>query len=339
MADAALRPRIGANQARYMKVPIEKLCFDPENPRLGGVAKHKSPDQIRKYLEGPPHYALDLVGSMVENGFLPYEPLVVRQVGDEFVVIEGNRRLAAVQSIFAERAGKYPPAVTNRLRRIPVLVFPNVGNQGDSEEVLRYLGVKHLFGFRDWPPLSKAMFLDKRVNSKKDLALVLKELNIKKQEAARYLIPYRLTKAAKDIFSKVDAEDFWSLAESFGRAKIKAYIQLDVDRRTVRIKMFNPVKLRHLTKFLYGTKRRVTDTRQLSALSRVLGSPEAARRLEKGATLDEAGLYVESKQETLGHLVRQLEKLFQKIKMLSPQKEDSAKILKVMDELSRKLRK
>ena len=63
-------------------------------------------------------------------------------------------------------------------------MFPNVGNQGDSEEVLRYLGVKHLFGFRDWPPLSKAMFLDKRVNSKKDLALVLKELNIKKQEAA-----------------------------------------------------------------------------------------------------------------------------------------------------------
>jgi hypothetical protein len=322
-----------------MAVPVEQLCFDPENPRLGGAARRMSPGQIQKYLEGPPHYALDLVGSMVENGFLPYEPLVVRQVADEFVVIEGNRRLATVQSILADAEAKYPPAITNRLKRIPVLLFPGVGSQGDSEEVLRYLGVKHLFGFRDWPPLSKAMFLDKRVSSKSDLAQVLKELNIKKQEAARYLIPYRLRKAAKDIFKKVDAEDFWSLAESFGRTKIKAYIELDVDRRSMRIKTFDRIKLRYLTQFLYGKSRRVTDTRQLSALSRVLGSHEAAHRLERGATLDEASLYVESKQDTLAHLVRQLEKLFQKIEMLSPGKEEAAKILKVMDELTRKLRK
>jgi hypothetical protein len=320
-----------------MKVPVGKLRFDPENPRLGGEARRKNPDQIQKYLEGPPHYALDLVGSMVENGFLPYEPLVVRKVDDEFEVIEGNRRLAAVQSIL--HSAKYPPAVANRLKKIPVLVFPNGAQGRDSEEVLRYLGVKHLFGFRDWPPLSKAMFLDKRVSTKKNVAQVLKELNITRQEAARYLIPYRLTKVAKKIFRSVNGEDFWSLAESFGRARIKAYIQLDVDRRAMRIKTFDPVKLRYLTQFLYGKKRRVTDTRQLSALSRVLGSQEAARRLERGATLDEAALYVESKQETLGHLVKQLEKLFQKIKVLSPGKEDSARILKLMEEFSRKLRK
>lgn len=136
----------------------------------------------------------------------------------------------------------------------------------------------------------------------------------------------------------MNTEDFWSLAESFGRAQIKAYIELDVDRRAMRIKTFSPVRLRYLTQFLYGKKRRVTDTRQLSALSRVLGSKEAARRLERGATLDEAGLYIESKQETLGHLVSQLEKLLHKINVLSPGKEESAKILKVTEEFKRKLR-
>jgi ParB-like nuclease domain len=339
LADAALKPQNTASQARYIRVPVGQLRFDPENPRLGGAAKRKTQPQIQKYLEGPPHYALNLIGSMVENGFLPYEPLVVRRANKEFVVIEGNRRLAAVKAILDQTAFRYPPAVTARLKRIPVLVFPDADYPGDSEEVLRYLGVKHLFGFRDWPPVSKAMFLDKRVSSQKDLAQVLRELNITRQEAARYLIPYRLAKAAKDIFRKVNVEDFWSLAESFGRAKIKAYIQLDVDRRAMRIKMYNSAKLRHLTKFLYGPKRRVTDTRQLSALSRVLGSQEAARRLEKGATLDEASLYVESKQDTLGDLIRQIEKLFQKIKILSPGKEDSAKILKIVEELSGKLAK
>lgn len=339
MVDTVQALARNSNEARYTKAAVTDLRFDPENPRLGGAATRKKQEQILKYLEGPPHYALDLVGSMVENGFLPYEPIVVRQQGDKFVVIEGNRRLAAVQSILSEPPGKYPPEVTDRLRNIPVLVFPDGTSQGDSEEVLRYLGVKHLFGFRDWPPLSKAMFLDKRVRSKKDVAEVLKELNIKKQEAARYLIPYRLTKTAEAIFKKVNVEDFWSLAESFGRARIKAYIQLDVDRRTMRIKTFDPVKLRYLTQFLYGKKRCVTDTRQLSALSRVLGSQEAAGKLERGATLDEAALYVESKGETLGHLLNQLERLLDKIKTLSPGKEDSAKIIKVTEEFSRTLKK
>jgi hypothetical protein len=337
MPDAPQRfPR--EKNAKYQNVPIDTLRFDPDNPRLGGEAKGMNQREILAYLGGTPHYALNLVGSIVENGFLPYEPLIVRQVGDEFIVIEGNRRLAAVQAIRATPE-KYSEEVRGRLNEIPVLVFPNGAHNGESEEVLRYLGVKHLFGFRDWPPVSKAMFLDKRVSSRKDITQVLRELNITRQEAARYLIPYRLTKAARQIFQKVNNEDFWSLAESFGRKNVKVYIHLDVDQRNMRIKYFDPVKLRYLSNFLYGTKRRVTDTRQLSALSRVLGSPEAARKLEKGATLDEASLYVESKEETIGHLLRQLEKLLEKIKLLSPGKADSAKIVGVTEEFIRKLKK
>jgi hypothetical protein len=341
MADAPHRfPRLpNPPEPLYTKVEVDRLRFDPENPRFGGAATRKNPDQIQKYLEGAPHYALNLVGSIVENGFLPYEPLIVRQDNDEFVVIEGNRRLAAVRAILREPTQKYSDAVKAGLARIPVLIFPGGASHYDSEDLLRYLGVRHLFGFRDWPPVSKAMFLDKRIGSKKDLGQVLKELNITRQEVARYLLPYRLTKAAKQIFKRVDAEDFWSLAESFGRPNIRAYIELDVDRRSMRIKWFDPKKLRHLANFLYGKSRQVTDTRQLSALSRVLGSPKAARVLERGASLDEASLYVASKQETVSHLLSQLIKLFEKIRKLSPDAQDSAKILNATEEFRRKLKK
>jgi hypothetical protein len=338
MADAPQRFPREPEEPTYKKIKVDALRFDQENPRLGGAAKGKNQDQIQKYLEGEPHYALSLVGSIVENGFLPYEPLIVRQEDEQYFVIEGNRRLAAVRSILSQPE-KYSTQITERLKEIPVLVFPDSAQGRDSDDVLRYLGVKHLFGFRDWPPVSKAMFLDKRVSSSKDLAQVLKELNITRQEAARYLVPYRLTRAARNIFKKVNHEDFWSLAESFGRQKIRVYIELDVDKRSMKIKSFDPEKLRYLTKFLYGPKRRVTDTRQLSALSRVLGSPEAARKLERGATLDEASLYIESKQDTLAQLLRQLERIFEKIKVLSPGKDDSTKIAQVTEEFSRKLRK
>ena len=325
-------------KARYQKVDVGDLRFDPENPRLGGATRRKDQPQIQKYLEQAPHYALDLVGSMVENGFLPYEPLIVRKKGHQFFVIEGNRRLAAVLSILSDSTRKYSRAVKDSLKKIPVLVFPPGVSVADREEVSRYLGVKHMFGFRDWPPLSKAMFLDRRLRSKKDMGQVLRELNITRQEAARYLIPYRLTREAKKLFKKVNTEDFWSLAESFGRTNIKAYIQLDVDRRSMRIKFYDPIRLRYLTQFLYGKKRRVTDTRQLSALSRVLGSTTAARKLERGATLDEASLYI-SKQETLGHLLRELVRLFEKIRKLSPGKDDSAKMLSVTEDFGRKLKR
>jgi len=330
-------PRL-AEGATYDKVSVDALRFDPENPRLGGAARGKSQDQIQTYLEGEPHYALALVGSMVENGFLPYEPLIVRREKNEYFVIEGNRRLAAVRSILSQ-PDKYSAETAERLKEIPVLAFPDSAHGRDSDDVLRYLGVKHLFGFRDWPPFSKAMFLDKRIRLRQDLAQVLRELNITRQEASRYLVPYRLTRAAKNIFKNINNEDFWSLAESFGRQKIKVYIELDVDKRSMKIKSFDPAKLRYLAKFLYGPKRRVTDTRQLSALSRVLGSPEAARKLEQGATLDEASLYIESKQDTLAQLLRQLEKIFEKIKVLSPGSNDAAKIASVTEEFTRKLRK
>jgi uncharacterized coiled-coil protein SlyX len=339
MAGAPHRFPRERDEARYNYVRVADLRYDPQNPRLGGAAKRKNQEQIQKYLEGHPHYALDLVGSILENGFLPYEPLIVRQENGTFVVIEGNRRLAAVRSILSGPPNKYGPDAIAGLQRIPVLVFAEGADHRDSEDVLRYLGVKHLFGFRDWPPTSKAMFLDERVKSKRGLDQVLRELNITRQEVARYLVPYRLRKAASLIFNKVNAEDFWSLAESFSRTRIRAYIELDVDRRTMQVKFFNRAKLRHLTQFLYGRQRRVTDTRQLSALGKALGSPQAARALERGATLEEASLYVAPKQETIAQLLRQLDRLFDKIKTLSPEKEDREKILEAMQEFSRKLKK
>jgi ParB/Sulfiredoxin domain len=338
MPNAPRRPLRNPDEPQYTKVPVENLRYDPENPRLGGTAKHESQEEIQKYLAGPPHYALDLVGSFLENGFLPYEPLIVRRENSNFIVIEGNRRLAAVQSILSDTQ-KYPQHVRERLHEIPVLIFPDGAHRGDSEEALRYLGVKHLFGFRDWPPTSKAMFLDHRVRSKKSLEQVLKELNISRQEVARYLLPYRLKQAARRAFKKVNAEDFWSLAESFGRKKIRIYVQLDVDTRTMRIKSFDPVKLGHLAQFLYGKRRRVTDTRQLSTLGKVLGSPRAAAKLERGASLEEASLFVASKEETIMQLQKQLERLLARIKTLSPGRAESVRLLTIVDDFAKKLRK
>jgi ParB-like chromosome segregation protein Spo0J len=89
-----------------------------------------------------------LVDSLVENGFIDYEPLVVKHHNGRFLVIEGNRRLAAIREIRAN-----PQRYTGRksdLEKIPVLVFPDKPDEQQKNEMRVYLGVRHLLGFREW---------------------------------------------------------------------------------------------------------------------------------------------------------------------------------------------
>ncbi len=330
-------------RAEFKPVPVEKLLYDDTNPRLAGEGLRRTPDSVQKFLEGPPHYALHLEGSIVENGFIPYEPLVVRKQGDNFVVIEGNRRLAAVKHILSN-ATKYTPHLIQHLQTIPVLIFHEKLDQSHIEEIQTYLGVKHLFGFREWPPLSKAIFLDRRIKSKRDIEVLCRELNITRPVIRRYLIPYRLRKREKEIFRNVNLEDFWALAESFGRTSIRAYIALKADSATLTIKKINKRKLRYLAEFLYGKGknkegRRITDTRQIKYLARVLANAEATKELEKGAPLDEAYLLVEPREVTVEGLLRQLQRLLKKFARITLEETDIRRLASLVAQFERRLGK
>src|SRR6185295_927357 len=116
-----------------------------------------------------------------------------------------------------------------------------------------------------------------------------------------------LRKAAFSIWQQHKDQDFWVVGESLNRAGIKSYIDLDVDSKTLKVTDFDKSKLSHLLTFVYGTgekrtDRIVKDTRQLSMLGKLLQSKRAAAALEKGATLAEAGVLIESKDETLQRL-------------------------------------
>src|SRR5262245_52751268 len=133
----------------FRKVATEDVRFDPTNPRLGGDSS-KSQEKLQTLLMGEPHFANLLIDSFVENGFIEYEPLVVRQSGNHFIVIEGNRRLAAVKHILANPA-QYPTNIVNALRKVPVLIFHQRADSSHLKDIRTYLGVRHLQGYREWP--------------------------------------------------------------------------------------------------------------------------------------------------------------------------------------------
>ncbi len=109
-------------------------------------------------------------------------------------MIEGNRRLAAVRHI-RSNLSQYPNRKSD-LDLIPVLIFPSNPDDREESAMRVYLGIRHLLGFREWPPISKAIFLERQSQNDGGLDQIIKEVRITKQQARRFLVPYRLMRKA-----------------------------------------------------------------------------------------------------------------------------------------------
>lgn len=311
------------------------LDFDSQNPRFGGMASGKSQDEIQKYLFEGPHYASQLIESLVRNGFIDYEPIVAKRNGKRFTVVEGNRRLAAIREIRSnlhKHVGR-----KSDLARIPVLVFPSKSDEQQQNKMRIYLGVRHLFGFREWPPISKAKFLDLESKSDGGLDRVIHEVRLSKNQVRRFLVPLRLLKHARIELPK-GSEDFWMIGEALQRVGVKRFLQLDVDSKTLEIRSYNKKNLSILLKYLYGPKktsgkgrdasaRVVYDTRDLTRFARVLGSEKATARLHAGGSLEEAQILVDTREESIKRLIKVTKEIGAILKKLGRANKETANLV------------
>src|SRR5437867_3675858 len=82
-------------EGQPQRIELSTLEFDPENPRtVERLGRDASQGQIEEFLRGGEMKARDLIPSFITNGYIPYEPLIVKQGKrkNRFVVVEGNRR-------------------------------------------------------------------------------------------------------------------------------------------------------------------------------------------------------------------------------------------------------
>ena len=143
------RSSVAVPDSKPQRIDITGLEFDPENPRtVERLGQGASQGQIEEFLLGGEMKARDLVPSFIANGYIPYEPLIVKRLGSggNFVVVEGNRRLAALRSMKTSDDGEEKAAFAQHgLRDVPCLVF-----EGDERQLLAYLGLRHLSKTKDW---------------------------------------------------------------------------------------------------------------------------------------------------------------------------------------------
>lgn len=143
-------------------VDISKLHLDLANPRLPQSVK-KTPKGVLTWIAKSTAIE-DLMNAIATNGFFPGEPVVAYPhptKDDEFIVIEGNRRLTACKLIQDPYECEKPSAqmllISEQAKHTPTEI-PVVVSQSRSE-VLPYLGFRHITGIKEWDPLAKARYI------------------------------------------------------------------------------------------------------------------------------------------------------------------------------------
>jgi hypothetical protein len=77
---------------------VASLHLDAKNPRLGRETTARAPREIIQYLFEHDK-AVEVADSIATRGYFPNEPLLAVKENDRLVVVEGNRRLAALKAL------------------------------------------------------------------------------------------------------------------------------------------------------------------------------------------------------------------------------------------------
>jgi hypothetical protein len=146
-------------------VAVENIKFDLKNPRLPtNVAEQDSQEVILEWLVQQ-EKVVELMIAIGEQDYFPGEPLLVVKESSEsedFVVVEGNRRLAAVKLLSKPELAPTRQRAVQRAAEdaehkpaeLPVLEF------NTRDEILKYLGYRHVTGVETWDTLAKARYLE-----------------------------------------------------------------------------------------------------------------------------------------------------------------------------------
>lgn len=292
---------------KYEELPTDQLDLDLENPRFGLSDANDQIDALR-ILRNRANLK-ELIDSISEKGFQRFEPLVaIKGENGRYIVIEGNRRLAAVQLLLypdraAEVGMKSMPQISEQVAStIKALPVNLVDSRADAAE---YIGFKHINGPSTWGSLAKAKFannlyaqalIDVGKSGISALDLLSKRLGDGRQLLLRILVGYKVFEQARDngyLYEEVSAQntlDFSHLYTILQNPAARAYVGLgDVPLHEGQIRNA-PVpeaylgKLRNLIGWLFGTDKEPALIKRQGedrpALARVLASTSATKILE-----------------------------------------------------------
>lgn len=297
-----------ADEKQMHEVAVSDLYLDPKNPRLAEVAHTDTQASIQKVLED--EFDLQpLKDSLYRNGFFYEEPLVgvmepLAQLKGKkvMIVIEGNRRLAALKSILSNPAEFPDAAARKRLEKVPIVV------RDDREETLPFVGFRHITGIVAWESAAKAQYALHLVKGGQTVDGIAQLIGNKTRDIERWIRTQSLVERANGLGLKQEdaAKGFYFsyLLTSTDAPATKKWLKLETDPHKGTVKKVDDDRLAALWAWLYGSKEEeaspvITESRQIHKLNRVLAFPAAVKELEKTGNLERSFAHTKSREEYL----------------------------------------
>ena len=301
----------GPAEKRPELYKIEELYLDPKNPRLAEVSNTGTQAAILKVMEQ--EFELQpLIDSLYKNGYFWEEPMVaVREPLAEIagrtvlVIIEGNRRLAALKLLLGKPSAYPDQQARDRLRKVPVLV------RDHREETLAFVGFRHITGIKQWEAAAKAQYALGLVKGGHSIEEIAQVIGDKTRDIGRWIRTQSIveTAAEQGLQTSDAAKSFFFsyLLTATDAPATKKWLDLKLEADKGTVESVNVERLRQLWTWLYGSreKRRgpiIAESRQIHSLNRVLANPAAVKELEASANLERALAYTKSREEYIAEV-------------------------------------
>lgn len=190
----------------------QEISFWSENPRVYSVLRetgNENPSQIEiESLMRTTENVKELKVQIEQNGGL-IEPLIVVLRNDEYIVVEGNSRLAAYRILAEGNPTKWS--------KVPVNILPETIT---DTELFIYVGTIHLVKKKDWTVFEQAAYVyrQKQLQSCPDSTLA-KQVGLAPATVKKYISVYEFMVASDDTI-----QSHWNYYEQYVTDKaIKKY--------------------------------------------------------------------------------------------------------------------
>ena len=302
---------------RRDQLPLSQLILDRENPRFGnlGGGSSSQADILDHIVE---KFGVDdVLSSLAVNGYFDAEPLVCRKpvANNYYTVVEGNRRLAACLILAGdERASRQVKRKEQyqkiwlkhgkkQIDPVPIIIFDS---EVQEQEILSYLGVRHIASAQPWDSYAKASWVAKVVEqsglSLEDVALMIGDQHktISRMLEGFYFIQqlietgnFRPEDSVRKGRGSVTEYPFSWVYTMLGYSSIRKFLDLVEETPAA-----NPVKTQNLskaslvTKSMFGDRSKgksaaISDSRELGDLASAFANPEKVSMIEQGKTIEE----------------------------------------------------
>jgi len=305
-------------------IPTAELHFDPENPRFYRLNDSSSVESIiGKMLDD--EGVQDLMLSIGQKGYFEGEPLLItKDDDDKWIVVEGNRRLAATKLLNQEilppkRRSKSVQSILEEVletapTKLPCIVYPA------RSDVLRYLGYRHITGIKQWDSLSKAKYLAQLRDSfypkqeqKKQLKSLANEIGSRSDHVGKSLTALSLYQYAENdqffgLTIRAEDVEFSYLTTAIGYPSICNWLGLesasDIDMPTL-----DAENLKSAFSWMFAKDQQgrtiLGESRNLKEMACIVQSPDAIAVLKETGHLSEAFLYTDGPQTALQSAMEQ----------------------------------